>query len=198
MALSIGQLFYCIIFRVPQQRAANPAFLGAVRFRVRWLCITSAPALARLWPVLLLDRLLTVGYVGPDTTSLTSGETHMCLILPFHLFYMWCLAIRQNLAQVMCWLLGRCCQNIPFSYIPLQRSHCMCFIFNMAITVQWNNYQNASSCLREWTMKEGKEGRWVIFSFHQCKWGQGAAPVRSDRAYFSFSGCTKLGIASAV
>lgn len=169
MASSIGWLYYWIssvIF------TAISAFLGTVRLRVRWLCATSAPALARLCLVLLLDRLCTVEYVGPDTTSLTSGKTYVCLVLPFHPFYVGCLAIRQNLAQVMCGLLSRCCQNIPFSYIPVQRSHSMCFLCTMAITVKCDNYQNASACLRGWMMKEGK-GQWMIFSFHQCKWGQG-------------------------
>lgn len=184
MASSVGWLYYWIIFRVPQQGTANSAFLGAVRLRVRWLCITSAPALACLCLVSLLDRLCTVGYVGPDTMSLTSGKTYVCPVLPFDPFYMGCLAIRQNLARVMCELLGRCFQNIPFSYVPLQRSHCTCFLCTITITVKCDNYQNASTCLRRWMGEEGKEGQWVIFSFHQRKWGQDTTLFVSVRVFF--------------
>lgn len=50
--------------------------------------------------------------------------------------------------EATCVLLTWYCQNIPFSDIPPQRSHCACFLCITAITVKCDKYQNASSFLR--------------------------------------------------
>lgn len=58
-----------------------------------------------------------------------------------------------------------CCQNIPFSYTPCQKSHCVCFLCTIGITVKCDKYQNASSFLRGCITAERKEGQSVILRF---------------------------------
>lgn len=101
------------------------------------------------------------------TMSLTSGKTCPSL----HPFCVRCLAISQNLGQVMCGLLGRCCQNIPFSYIPLQKSHCEFCVHCGRYTSVW--WLLKCLCMFEGVNNGGrKERQLVIFSSRESKWGQ--------------------------